>query len=152
MTQRGVTKETKWWRQREMLHPGWAESLVPFGRGQSKDLQPSSSLVMVLPASGLFWVHRVIRVSALPRSEPDVGGLGCCPDMGTGHGLATGPAFTLLLHQLMATSSPHIRRPFQPGATGLCEGNPLPFFPSGRVIRSHTPPFWFWLCLRVCLG
>lgn len=122
MTQRGVTNETKWWRQREKLHPGRAESLVLFGGGQSKDLQPRWSLVMALPASGLFWVRRVIWVSALPRSEPDVGGLGCCPNTGRGHGLATGPAFTLLLRELMATSSPHIRLPFPPGRQGCVKG------------------------------
>lgn len=55
--------ETKWWRQREKLHAGRAESLKLFGGGQSIDLQPNLTMVMALPESGLYSGLRVLTVN-----------------------------------------------------------------------------------------
>lgn len=99
MTQRRVTSAMRpnGGGREKSISLGRDDSLVLFAGGQSKDLQPSLTAVLALPASELFsWVpkfpcphHRCpttwgetgnfLPCSIQSNCEPDLGGLGSCP-------------------------------------------------------------------------
>lgn len=136
--------ETKWWRQREKLHAGRAESLELFGGGQSTDLQPNLTMVMALPESGLFsglcvlivnthlewygWVVDLILNLMLEDwavawfSPLDCAECSACiwhrARAGCGSCLHTAPPCGY-------GQIPNPYQPLQPCGMGLCEGNPL---------------------------
>lgn len=148
--------ETKWWRQREKLQAGRAESLELFGGGQSTDLQPNLTMVMALPESGLFSGLCVLTVNnhlgryggvvdlilnlmledwAVAWFSPlDCAERSAC----TWHRARAGCGSCPHAAPLCGYGQiPNPHQPLRPCGMGLCEGNPLPHLLPAGSAGSH---------------